>query len=347
MKNEHEPGHDPGQAKYGQGIVYRKTIGRYDVFSNGRLTPCELSPRLRKQLIYPTADPNSLSRIVRDVKVNEHVDPVAVGDQVRFIDAQDGSGLIIEILERRSKLTRRTAVPMPGAHPFEQVIVANVDQVVPVFAVANPTPKWNMLDRYLVSAESLDLPSLICINKVDLAQANGSRLGAEMEEIVADYRRIGYPVLLVSAVTGEGLEDFKNTLRERVTAFVGKSGVGKTSLLNAIQPGLGLRVKEVSQVTGKGKHTTTWMEMVPLDPQAPQAGLIIDTPGVREFGPWDVAEDDLALYFPEMRQYVGRCKFGLDCQHAEEPGCVIRKAVQAGVISPRRYQSYLLLRASP
>ena len=359
MKHDHKLIEDPGQdgsleqstsnqPKYGQGVVYRKTIGSYDVFTGERLVPCEISPRLHKQLIYPTADPHSLSHIVRDVKTIAHVDPVAVGDEVRYIDAQNGAGLIIEVLPRRSKLTRRTAVPMPGAHAFEQVIVANLDQVVPVFAAVNPAPKWNMLDRYLVSAESLNLPSLICINKVDLLQAeDGRKAQAELEQIVAEYRQIGYRVLLTSAVSGEGLDDLKEALKGRVSVFAGKSGVGKTSLLNALQPGLGKRIKEVSQATGKGKHATTWLEMIALGFGVPGSGAIVDTPGVREFGPWNVTEDDLALFFPEMRSYVGRCKFGLDCRHEEEPGCAIRKAVMAGKISPRRYKSYLLLGAEP
>jgi ribosome biogenesis GTPase len=307
---------------------------------------------LRKQLIYPTADPHSVRPVVREVKTIEHFDPIAVGDQVRFIDAQDGSGLIVEVLPRRSKLTRRTAAPMPTAHTFEQVIVANVDQVTPVFAAANPTPKWNMLDRYLVSAESLDLPSLICINKVDLAQDEYGTIDEELSQVVAEYRQIGYPVVLVSAVTGQGLDELKRALQGRVSAFVGKSGVGKTSLLNALQPGLGLRIKEVSQATGKGKHATTRLEMFRLefgDPEDATAAstAIVDTPGVREFGLWELDEDDLALFFPEMRPYVGRCKFGLDCRHDNEPGCAIRKAVLAGKISPRRYKSYQQLRAEP
>jgi ribosome biogenesis GTPase len=327
----------------GEGVVYSKTTGQYSVLTGEEMVPCELSPRLRKQLIYPTADPNSLRRVVREVKQIEHVDPVAIGDRVRYIDAQNGRGLIVEILPRQNKFTRRTAVPMPGAHSFEQVIVANVDQVIPVFAAANPAPKWNMLDRYLVSAESLGLPSVICINKVDLAQSSNGALEVSLEQVVAAYGRIGYPVALVSAVTSQGLEAFRHILAGRVSVLVGKSGVGKTSLLNALQPGLGLRVKDVSQATGKGRHTTTHLEMFPLD----GGGAIVDTPGVREFGLWDVEEDDLALHFPEMRPYVGRCKFGLDCRHDEEPGCAIRKAVMVGAISPQRYRSYLLLRQEP
>jgi ribosome biogenesis GTPase len=156
---------------------------------------------------------------------------------------------------------------------------------------------------------------------------------------VEEYRRIGYPVLLVSALTGEGLEGLKQSLQGRLSVFLGKSGVGKTSLLNALEPGLGLRVNQVSRVTGKGKHTTTHLEMFSLA----HGEAIIDTPGVREFGLWEVEQQDLALFFPEMQPYVGKCRFGLGCRHDEEPGCAIRKAVTAGQVSPRRYQSYLRL----
>lgn len=322
-----------------QGVVIKKNIGTYHVRLAGRVLPCALSPRLRKQLIYPIADPNSLRHVVRAVKVLDKVDPVAVGDLVRLVDARDGSGLIVEVLPRRNRLSRRD--PYPGAHKFEQVIVSNVDYVVPVFAAANPTPKWNLLDRYLASAESLDLESLVVVTKIDLAKGLD---GAPAEEIIRaaeEYRRIGYPVLLTSALTGEGLDELRQALAGRLSAFVGKSGVGKTALLNALEPGLGLRVGEVGAGTvGKGRHTTTHVEMVSTG----FGGDIVDTPGMREFGLHDMDEDDLALFFPEMRPYVGQCKFGLDCAHEEEPGCALRKAVMAGSVSPRRYQSYLRLK---
>ena len=148
-------------------------------------------------------------------------------------------------------------------------------------------------------------------------------------------------MILTSAVTGEGLTRLEWALRGKVSVLVGKSGVGKTSLLNALQPGLGLRVGQVSRESGKGRHTTAHLEMFPLA----IGGAVIDTPGMREFGLWVVDGDDLALRFPEMRPYVGRCKFGLDCQHDEEPGCALRKAVMAGEVSPRRYRSYMRLKA--
>jgi ribosome biogenesis GTPase / thiamine phosphate phosphatase len=316
------------------GVVFRKTLGHYTVHTHGREIDCRLSSLIHKQLIFPTADPTSLRHTVQEVREIDHVDPLAIGDRVRYVDAGDGRGLITEILPRGSKLSR--PAPVPGQRVFEQVIVSNADQIVPVFSAANPTPKWGLLDRYLVSAEASGLPSLIVINKLDLAWKN-----AALDEEINIYRRIGYPVLLASAVTGEGMEELKAALQGKLSVFVGKSGVGKTSLLNAIQPGLGLRVKAVSNgEVGKGRHTTTLLEMFQLD----FGGALVDTPGMREFGLWDIAADELADLFPEMADYVGQCKFGLSCQHDREPGCAIRKGVMAGSISPYRYQSYMHLR---
>ncbi len=319
------------------GVVYKKTIGNYTVHTNGRVYSCELSNRVRKQLIYPTADPGSLHHRVQMVVELEHIDPIAVGDEVRYIEADSGKGMIVELLPRRNQLTRRTAVAKPlhhGAHPFEQVIVTNMDQMVAVIAAAQPAPKWNLLDRYLVSAELGSIPAMICITKMDLVK--GSE--AELLTALAEYQRIGYPFVLTSTVSGEGITGIRQALRGKTSVLVGKSGVGKTALLNSLQPGLGLRVKEVNQITGKGRHTTTNLEMFPLD----TAGAIVDTPGTREFGLFEF-EDDLALLFPEMRPLVGKCRFGLDCQHDEEPGCAIRKAVMENQVCPSRYQSYLQL----
>jgi ribosome biogenesis GTPase / thiamine phosphate phosphatase len=329
-----------GRSTY-TGVVYKKTIGNYTVFSNGQMVLCELSNRIRKQLIYPTADPASLHHRVQKVIELEHMDPLAVGDEVRYIQADDGKGLIVELLPRHNKLTRRSAVPKPihhGAHPFEQIIVTNVDQVVMVMSAAQPDPKWNLLDRYLASAEASGVQSLICITKMDLVKDRGDGLLDGLLDALGEYEEIGYTYMLTSTVTDEGIEDLRFLLQDRVSALIGKSGVGKTALLNSLQPGLGLRVREVSQVTGKGRHTTTNLEMFGLA----GGGAIVDTPGTREFGLWEY-EDDLALLFPEMKPLVGTCKFGVGCQHDEEPGCAIRQAVVAGKIRPRRYQSYLQL----
>ena len=163
----------------GQGIVFKKNLGQYSVHSNGREIPCVLSSRLHKTLIYPTADPSSLRHAVQSVREIEHVDPVAIGDVVRFIDAGEDCGMITEILPRRNKFSRPATTP--GQRVFEQVIVANADQVVPVFAAASPTPKWGLLDRCLVAAEAAGLPALICITKLDLATFKEARLTVSAE----------------------------------------------------------------------------------------------------------------------------------------------------------------------
>ena len=325
---------DDPQSNTWTGVIIKKSTGIYTVQTDGRQQLCELSPRLRASLAATAG-----SHIHRAA---EHLDPVVVGDQVRCIQSGNGNGLIVELYPRRSQFSRRSAVPMPTARPHEQVIAANVDQVVPVFAAAEPPPKWNMLDRYLVSAEGAGLPAVVLITKIDLAVDADGHLDDELAEVAAEYRRVGYPVLLVSAHRGEGLAEVRQALEGKVSVLLGKSGVGKTSLLNALQPGLGLRVNAVSQVTGKGKHTTTTMEMFPLEFGA--GGAIVDTPGVREFGLW--LEEDAAVdwLYPEMRPFIGQCRFGLDCEHDHEPGCAVQQAVEAGQIHPRRWQSYLRLK---
>ena len=316
------------------GVVFRKTLGHYTVHNNGRELDCTLSSLIHKNLIYSTADPTSMPTRVQEVRTVDHADPVAIGDRVRFVDAGDGQGVIVEVLPRLSWLSR--PAPVPGQRVFEQVIVANADLVVPIFAVASPTPKWGLLDRYLVAAEAAGLPSLIVITKLDLAWKN-----PQLDEDLETYRRIGYPIQMVSSTTGQGIQEIKSALQGKTCVLVGKSGVGKTSLLNAIQPGLGLRVKAVSNgEIGKGRHTTTHYEMFELD----FGGRLVDTPGMREFGLWGIDAEELASLFPEMQSHVGQCKFGLSCRHDREPGCAIRKAVMAGSISPYRYQSYTRLR---
>src|SRR5688572_29126502 len=198
------------------GVVFRKTLGHYTVHNQGRELDCSLSSLIHKQLIFPTADPTSLRHAVQEVREIEHVDPVAIGDRVRYVEAGDGRGVIIEVLPRDSKLSR--PAPVPGQRVFEQVIVSNADLILPVFAVANPTPKWGLLDRYLVSAEAAEIPVLIVINKLDLAWKNPT-----FDEEIEIYRRIGYPVHLVSAETGEGIEELKQALQGKQSVMVGKS----------------------------------------------------------------------------------------------------------------------------
>ena len=327
------------------GVVIKKIGGSYTVRINGRSLSCILSRRLIcPNKATPCSSPKKSSRSGHQVDADIDINSVVVGDAIRLEETRPETGLIISVLPRRNKIARRSAVPMPSAHPFEQVIAANIDQVVPVIAAADPTPKWNLLDRYLVSAESAGIPALVCITKLDLAPED---LQDTFWQELDNYRRIGYPLVATSAVSGAGLEEIRQALSGRLSVLLGKSGVGKTSLLNSLHPGLGLRVSAVSQATGKGKHTTTHQEMFPIQQAnvgqetSDYTGAVVDTPGLREFGLWEISQGDLALCFPEMSSLLGRCRFGLNCRHDEEPGCAIRKAVMAGQISPRRYQSYL------
>ncbi len=321
----------PGEA---QGLVVRKSQGVYTVRGAEGLVQCSLSSRLRKDLIYPTAAPTSLHHRVQKVKGIGEQDPIAIGDLVQFMPTGPGLGHITGVLPRRNALSR----PAAGSKRLEQVIVANVDQVVAVFAVARPAPKWELLDRYLVAAEAAGIPTLVAVTKLDLAEGDDAE---QLAEEMRAYVRLGYHVIPTSTVTGAGLDEFRVALGGSVSVFVGKSGVGKTSLLNALEPGLGLRVKAVSTLTEKGRHSTTHLEMFDLA----AGGHVVDTPGMREFGLWELDELELARGFVEMRPFLGQCKFRLDCRHAEEPGCAVRQAVNAGRISPRRYQSFLRLSA--
>jgi ribosome biogenesis GTPase len=312
------------------GIVTRKALGRYAVVSGGETWDCGISSKLLKELVFPIADPSSLPKRVVAVKGIKSVDPVAVGDEVEFTEGDDGTGMIMRVLPRRTKLSRLAA----GPKPVEQVIVANIDQVVIVVAAAKPKPKWNLLDRYLVNAEASSVPALVCITKMDLVDETRFRRD------VGVYLDLGYRLIFTSAIMGTGIEEMRDALKDRASVLAGISGVGKTTLINTLQPGLGLRVREVSKSTGKGMHATTWLEMFDLD----LGGRIIDTPGMREFGLWNVPDEDLPVLFPEMRPYVGRCRFGLSCSHTHEPGCAIKEAVEEGEILERRYRSYLNIR---
>lgn len=315
--------------RHARGVVYKKSLGTYFVHTPDGSVTCSISNRLRKELIYPIADRSSIiHHRVQEVRDIRQIDPVAIGDCVRFLYADEGStGVITEVLPRRNKLARSAA----GKKELEQVIAANIDQIVMVFAAARPEPKWNLLDRYLVTAEAAEIPALICLTKLDLIDDGA------FEDELSEYQALGYRIIRTSIVDQRGIDDLRDSLRGKTSVLIGKSGVGKTSLLNAVQPGLGLRVGEVSQRLNKGKHTTTQLEMIGLD----TGGGIIDTPGMREFEAWQLDDGDLALMFPEMRSLVGICRFGLDCTHTREPGCAIVQAVAQGRVSERRYHSYV------
>jgi ribosome biogenesis GTPase len=254
---------------------------------------------------------------------------LAVGDDVILERGErDDAWAIVEILPRRSKLARRA----PGGAPGERIVAANIDQVVVVFAIAEPEPHVRMLDRFLVIAESNDLPSRVVVNKIELAGDARARF--------AQYEDIGYPVHYTSVKRGDGLPALKEALRGRVSVLSGPSGVGKSSLLNTMFPGLNLRVGEISRSVMKGRHTTVGADLHPL----PESGYVVDTPGLREVGVWGLDPRELDRCFPEMRPLLEHCRF-TDCTHRVEPGCAVRAGVDGGEVARERYESYLKLRS--
>ena len=253
---------------------------------------------------------------------------LAVGDEVVLETEERGDQWAIrEILPRRSRLARRA----PSGAYGERIVAANIDQVVAVFAAAEPEPHERMLDRFLVIAAANDIGARIVINKVELSDTAVARF--------AVYERAGYPVHYTSVKRGDGLSQLHDVLARRVSALSGPSGVGKSSLLNAMYRGLNLRVGEISRSVNKGRHTTVGAELHPL----PDGGYVVDTPGLREVGVWGLEPGELDQCFLEFRPLLGTCRFG-DCTHSTEPGCAIRAAVKAGSIAAARHDSYLKLR---
>ena len=257
-------------------------------------------------------------------------DLVAVGDQVEISETGGDEPMIESVEPRLRALVRQD--PRPQGL-YEQVLVANLDQAMFIFACADPAPKLRMLDRFLVVAEAQKIPALVVVTKTDL-------LGREKaEEIFGLYAKIGYPVLYTSAKTNESVPDFKRILQDKLTVLAGPSGAGKSTLLNAVQPGLELRVNEVREQSRKGKHTTVERLLFKLD----FGGYVADTPGLKALALWDIQPEELDGYFPEMRDLIRQCKYR-DCAHLDEPGCAIRNAVEEGSIHSNRYHSYRQLR---
>lgn len=257
-------------------------------------------------------------------------DLVAVGDLVVFSPIGVRQGVIEEVCPRTSELARLAPTPR-GV--YRQVLLANIDQIVIVFACAQPEPHLRMLDRFLVICEKQHIPPLIIANKVDLT-------GLPVAQLIFDrYTPLGYDVLFASTLNGEGIDALRLRLSGKVSGLVGPSGVGKSSLLNAVQPELGLKVSRISEITEKGRHTTAVREMFILS----GGGYVADLPGLRSLALWDTYPEELDGYFPELRDLVAYCQFG-DCTHRDEPGCAVRTAVSDGRVHMERYTSYLRMR---
>lgn len=301
------------------GIVLKAQSGFFTVRTEAGDFVCRLRGRLKKK--------------------RRTGDLVTIGDEVTITVQPDGTGMIDAVAPRRSALRRRA----PSGHgrggvrarasEREQVIIANPDQAVFVFACAQPEPHLRALDRFLVMAEASHLPALICANKVDLVTQE------QAEAIFGLYPPLGYAVIYTSAKTGAGVPELRAQLSGKLSVLAGPSGVGKSTLLNALQPGLGLRAREISQATQKGRHTTVYPELLPLE----TGGYVADTPGMRALALWDIEPEELDGYFVEIRPLVARCSFS-DCTHLHEPGCAVREAVENGSIARSRYESYCRMR---
>ncbi len=255
---------------------------------------------------------------------------VAAGDRVVFRpvpNSEPKEGLIERVEPRRGCICRAT-------RGRQQILVANVDQLAIVTSAAEPRMKPNLIDRLLVEAEKGRVRPLICINKVDLVDP------ADLQPLVGVYSQMGYEVLLISATTGLNIERFRRAMFGRASVVAGQSGVGKSSLLNAIDPSLCLRVQPVSEENEKGKHTTTTARLLPMA----GGGYVVDTPGIRQFQLWDIVPEEVAGYFRDVRPYVNLCRFP-DCTHTHEDGCAVKDAVADGHLDERRYESYCHLRA--
>lgn len=256
--------------------------------------------------------------------------PIAVGDRVIFeLEDQVQTGVITELEPRRNYIIRRSV----NLSKQTQILGANLDQALLVVTLASPPTSFGFIDRFLVTAEAYGIPAVLIFNKLDLFSEEGKEILSEYKAI---YEGIGYPCYEVSALEGTNVSILEDVLRDKVSLVSGHSGVGKSTLINRIVPGMQLRTGQISEWSDKGKHTTTFAEMIDL----PFGGKLIDTPGIRELGIVDIEKGELSHFFPEMRSYLNRCRFN-NCRHINEPGCVVMEAVEKGDIEPSRYESYL------
>lgn len=292
------------------GKVIQSTGKWYKVSSDGEIIDCRIPGRFR---LKDTGDTN----------------PVAVGDQVEVTIGDDGKGMIEEIYQRKNYIPRKAT----RSGRDEQVLVSNIDRGWVVQSIKMPTLKRGFIDRFLVACEAYEIPAGLIINKVDLLK--DSKKG-EIEAIEETYTSLGYPVLCTSIEDESSIENLKDATKDRTSVLIGHSGVGKTSLINCLDPNIDLTVGDVSSYSEKGKHTTTYARLLELD----YGGFIVDTPGIKEFGLVNIEPYELSLFFPEMREPRQYCKFN-NCTHNHEPKCGVVDAFERGEIDPERYNSYL------
>jgi ribosome biogenesis GTPase / thiamine phosphate phosphatase len=315
-----------------EGLVTDGARGQYHVSTPDGVLLCALRGRLRKNLLYAIS-PN-LRHKARRANVKAR-DPLTACDRVRVLPMGAGRGMIEEVLPREGGAIVREDPGIASRSGAGAVTaVAGVDQLVAVFAVRDPAPHLGLLDRLLVVAESQGLGAAVCLNKADLGVSPALLARLEL------YQALGYPLVCTSATTGEGLAALRHLLGGHTSALLGPSGVGKSSLLNALEPGLGQKVSEISGATHKGRHTTSGTRVVPL--AGPDGGYVADTAGIRALGLGGAAPGHLDWCFRELRPYLGDCHHA-DCTHRQEPGCAVRAAVGAGAVDGARYESYVRL----
>ena len=293
------------------GVVIKNTGSWYVVRTDdGRLFSCKVRGNFRLRGLRTT-------------------NPVAVGDHVRFIVGEDETGLISELLDRRNYIIRKASNLSKQSH----ILAANVDQVLLLVTIAHPVVSTTFIDRFLAVAEAYRVPVILLFNKTDLYAEEEMQ---QMQSLVSLYRSLGYQCLPCSVLKGEGLDELQSLLRDRVTLLSGNSGVGKSTLLNYLIPGLDVRTEAISLSHDSGQHTTTFSEMFTL----PFGGEVIDTPGIKGFGTFDIEREELSHYFREIFQIGQQCRFQ-DCTHTHEPGCAVRQALEEGRIATSRFTSYL------
>jgi len=295
-----------------EGLVTKSTGSWYQVLANDRQKyDCRIKGIFRTKGITTT-------------------NPIAVGDHVDFeMEPEQGTGVITKLQPRKNYIIRKSINLSKQA----QILAANLDQALLVVTLASPRTSLGFIDRFLVTAEAYDIPAALVFNKLDLFSDEGLEILADYKSI---YENIGYPCYEVSALTGTNIDQVSAIIKDKMTLFSGHSGVGKSSLINALVPELQLRTTQISEWHDKGVHTTTFAEMFGL----PQGGYIIDTPGIRELGVIDIEKNELSHFFPEMRALLNQCRFN-SCRHINEPGCAVIKAVEEGQIELSRYESYL------